>query len=172
MKRFAILTAVLVAAASFAQTYEGSGDSYPTRSTLVVKHIGVTESLTLPANSVSNAALQTVSVAKGGTGATTLTGVVKGNGTSAMTAGSVALTSEVTGTLPVANGGTGAATLTGLVKGNGTSAMTAAAAGTDYLSPSTGATVTNNVYVIVDRDSKTNTITVLGGKLTGWVVTE
>lgn len=133
MKRFAILTAVLVAAASFAQTYEGSGDSYPTRSTLVVKHIGVTESLTLPANSVSNAALQTVSVAKGGTGATTLTG---------------------------------------LVKGNGTSAMTAAAAGTDYLSPSTGATVTNNVYVIVDRDSKTNTITVLGGKLTGWVVTE
>jgi hypothetical protein len=48
-----------------------------------------------------------VTVAQGGTGATTLTGVVKGNGTSAFTAGTVALGSEVSGTLPVANGGTG-----------------------------------------------------------------
>jgi hypothetical protein len=48
-----------------------------------------------------------ISVANGGTGATTLTGVVKGNGTSAFTAGNVSLTTEVTGTLPVANGGTG-----------------------------------------------------------------
>lgn len=54
-----------------------------------------------------------VSVANGGTGATTLTGVVKGNGTSAFTAGTVSLTSEVTGTLPIANGGTGATTLAG-----------------------------------------------------------
>jgi hypothetical protein len=46
-------------------------------------------------------------VANGGTGATTLTGVVKGNGTSAFTASNVNLASEVTGTLPVANGGTG-----------------------------------------------------------------
>ncbi len=43
----------------------------------------------------------------GGTGATTLTGVLKGNGTSAFTASNVNLASEVTGTLPVANGGTG-----------------------------------------------------------------
>lgn len=54
--------------------------------------------------------LNTVPVSKGGTGATTLTGVVKGNGTSAFTAGSVNLASEVTGTLPVANGGTGQTT--------------------------------------------------------------
>lgn len=49
----------------------------------------------------------TLPVTKGGTGATSLTGVVKGNGTSAFTAGTVNLASEVTGTLPVANGGTG-----------------------------------------------------------------
>lgn len=48
-----------------------------------------------------------ISVANGGTGAATLTGVVKGNGTTAFTAGNVNLASEVTGTLPVANGGTG-----------------------------------------------------------------
>jgi hypothetical protein len=64
-------------------------------------------------------------VASGGSGATTLTGVLKGNGTSAFTAGDVNLTSEVTGTLPVANGGSGATTLTGVLKGNGTSAFTA-----------------------------------------------
>jgi hypothetical protein len=67
----------------------------------------------------------TLPVTKGGTGATTLTGVVKGTGTSALTAGTVSLTTEVTGTLPVANGGTGATTLTGVLKGNGTSAVTA-----------------------------------------------
>ena len=57
----------------------------------------------------------TLAVANGGTGATTLTGVVKGNGTSAFTAGTVSLTSEVSGTLPVANGGTGVTTSTGTV---------------------------------------------------------
>lgn len=49
----------------------------------------------------------TLAVANGGTGATALTGVVKGNGTSALTTGNVDLTTEVTGTLPAANGGTG-----------------------------------------------------------------
>lgn len=51
----------------------------------------------------------TVPVARGGTGATTLTGVLKGNGTSPFTASNVSLSSEVTGTLPAANGGTGVA---------------------------------------------------------------
>ena len=46
-------------------------------------------------------------VPNGGTGAATLTGVLKGNGTSPVTASDVDLASEVTGTLPVANGGTG-----------------------------------------------------------------
>lgn len=67
----------------------------------------------------------TLAVANGGTGATTLTGVIKGNGTSAFTAGNVSLTSEVTGTLPVANGGTGGTSFTAnnVLLGNGASAF-------------------------------------------------
>jgi hypothetical protein len=68
----------------------------------------------------------TLAVNRGGTGATSLTGFVKGNGTNAFTASSaVDLSSETTGTLPVSRGGTGATTLTGVVKGSGTSALTA-----------------------------------------------
>lgn len=81
-------------------------------------------------------------VSKGGTGATTLTGVVKGNGTNAFTTSNVSLSSEVTGTLPVANGGSGATTLTGVLKGNGTSAFSAATAGTDFVAPGTATTFT------------------------------
>jgi len=69
----------------------------------------------------------TLSVGSGGTGTTTLTGYVKGNGTSAMTASATVPVGDLSGTLPVASGGTGATTLTGYVKGNGTSAMTASA---------------------------------------------
>ena len=71
----------------------------------------------------------TLPVANGGTGAATLTGVLKGNGTSAFTASNVNLASEVTGTLPVANGGTGATTFSSgqFLKGAGTSAVTTAA---------------------------------------------
>jgi hypothetical protein len=83
-----------------------------------------------------------LAVVNGGTGAATLTGVLKGNGTSAVTASNVNLTSEVTGTLPVANGGSGAATLTGVLKGNGTSAFSAATAGTDFVAPGTATTFT------------------------------
>lgn len=72
---------------------------------------------TFPASSLSgtiNLATQvsgTLPVANGGSGATTLTGLLRGNGTSAITGSStVSLTSEVTGTLPIANGGTGQTT--------------------------------------------------------------
>lgn len=73
-----------------------------------------------------------VPVNQGGTGAATLTGVVKGNGTSSFTASNVVLTSEVTGTLPVANGGTGATSLTAnnVLLGNGTSTLQVVAPGT------------------------------------------
>lgn len=73
----------------------------------------------------------TIAVSNGGTGATSLTGVVKGTGASALTAGTVSLTTEVSGTLPVANGGTGATTLTAnnVLLGNGTSALQAVAPG-------------------------------------------
>jgi hypothetical protein len=72
----------------------------------------------LPAASITG----TLPVANGGTGATALTGYVKGNGTSAFTAaaaiptsdlsGTISLTSQVTGILPTANGGTGIAFFT------------------------------------------------------------
>lgn len=93
----------------------------------------------------------TITVPYGGTGATTLTGYVKGNGTSAMTASATIPNTDITGlgtmstqnassvtitggtitglssAIPVASGGSGATTLTGYVIGNGTSAMTASA---------------------------------------------
>lgn len=93
----------------------------------------------------------TITVPYGGTGAVTLTGYVKGNGTSAMTASATIPNTDITGLgtmstqnsgavtitggtisglgtpLPVASGGSGAATLTGYLTGNGTSAYTASA---------------------------------------------
>lgn len=65
-----------------------------------------------------------LAVTSGGTGATTLTGYVKGNGTSAFTAQAVPI--------PVSDGGTGATTLTSnnVVLGNGTSAPNFVAPGT------------------------------------------
>lgn len=66
----------------------------------------------------------TLTVANGGTGAATLTGVLVGNGTSAVTASAQ---------LAVASGGTGAATLTnhGVLIGAGTSAVSGLTVGGD-----------------------------------------
>jgi hypothetical protein len=49
----------------------------------------------------------TLPVTSGGTGQTTLTGYVKGTGTTAMTAAATVPVADISGTLPVANGGTG-----------------------------------------------------------------
>ena len=54
----------------------------------------------------------TLAVANGGTGATTLTGYVKGSGTSALTASATIPTSDLSGAIAVANGGTGLTTFT------------------------------------------------------------
>lgn len=69
-----------------------------------------------------------LSVAKGGTGAATLTGILKGAGTSAITAAAL---------LAVADGGTGVGSLSGIISGNGTSAFTASntLAGTTLTTP-------------------------------------
>ena len=99
--------------------------STPLAGTELLEIVQSSFSRKVAASDIAAAATNVRTVATGGTGASTLTGVVKGNGTSAFTAGTVSLTTEVSGTLPVANGGTGAATLTGYVKGNGTSAFTA-----------------------------------------------
>jgi hypothetical protein len=68
-----------------------------------------------------------ISPAGGGTGVSTITGYIKGNGTSPFTASVTIPTSDLSGTISVSNGGTGAATLTGYVKGTGTAALTASA---------------------------------------------
>ena len=96
----------------------------------------------------------TVAVANGGTGATTLTGYVKGTGTTAMTASATIPAADisgnitgnaanVTGTVAVANGGTG--TTNGSI--TGTTALTFAAGGTNQnvnITPSgTGYTLLN-----------------------------
>ena len=93
---------------------------------------GGTDELSLDASQVTSG---TLPVARGGTGATTLTGFVQGTGTSALTAAALTASdipnlsaSKITsGTLPVGRGGTGATTLTGIVRGTGTSALTARA---------------------------------------------
>lgn len=74
--------------------------------------------------------LGVMSVTKGGTGATALTGYVKGNGTSAFTASSTIPGSDVsgnisgssanvTGVVAIANGGTGETSLTGIASSLG-----------------------------------------------------
>lgn len=100
----------------------------------------------------SNIASGTLPVARGGTGATTLTGVLKGNGTSAVTASNVNLASEVTGTLPTANGGTNLTTYTSAnnaIYSTSASALTAgtlpvAAGGTGRTTLATGGLVLGN----------------------------
>jgi hypothetical protein len=111
----------------------------------------------------------TLPVGNGGTGATTLTGYVYGNGTSAMTASTTIPTSALSGnfvstfsagttgltpssatagaitlagTLNVANGGTGVGTLTGVAYGNGTSAFTTATG--SQIATAIGSTVITN----------------------------
>ena len=81
-----------------------------------------------------------VTVAQGGTGATTLTGYVKGAGTSALTASASIPVDDISGTLPVSKGGTGATTLTAnnVLLGNGTSALQSIAPST------TGNVLTSN----------------------------
>lgn len=100
-----------------------------TAGTGVVEELSVGTGLSLSAGSL---AVGTVPVANGGTGANTLTGYVKGSGTSAFTASATVPTSDLTGTLGVANGGTGLATLTlnNVLLGNGTSAVQRIAPGT------------------------------------------
>jgi hypothetical protein len=121
----------------------------------------------------------TLSVPRGGTGATTLTGVVKGNGTSAFTAGTVALGSEVSGTLPVANGGTGQTSYTDgqLLIGNSTGNTLAKAT----LTAGTGISITNGPGSVtiastgggggsvtsVDVSGGTTGLTTSGGPITG-----
>jgi len=143
-------------------TYPSSRALYldGTSAAINVSQAAFTTNGALYATSTTAVTSGTLPVGSGGSGATTLTGILKGNGTSAFSAATAGtdylapngvlgtptsgtltnvsglpLTSGVTGTLPIANGGTGTtAQISGLVKG-GASAFTAATAGTDYLAP-------------------------------------
>lgn len=93
------------------------------------EEIGVGTALSVSGGTL---AVTNVPVANGGTGASTLTGYVKGNGTSPFTDSATVPVGDLSGTLPVANGGTGATTLTAnnVLLGNGTSAVQTVAPGT------------------------------------------
>ena len=94
-------------------TAAGSGVTVPAGKIMQVWSNGTNFYKALTAVSLTADVTGTLPVGNGGTGATTLTGVVKGNGASAFTASNVNLASEVTGTLPLVNGGTGATTDSG-----------------------------------------------------------
>jgi hypothetical protein len=72
--------------------------------------VGASDAVSISATQVTAG---TLAVARGGTGAATLTGYVKGTGTTAMTANSTVPVGDISGTLPVASGGTGVTSSTG-----------------------------------------------------------
>lgn len=79
-----------------------------TSGTLNVARVPNLDTSKITSGTLSTDRLPTVPVDKGGTGATTLTGYVKGSGTSAMTASASIPGSDISGTVAIANGGTGA----------------------------------------------------------------
>ena len=122
-------------------TGAASGDlagSFPAPS--VAKVNGITAPVVAPtagqalfAASATALSYGSLPVAGGGTGAATLTGLLRGAGAAPIGgAAVVSLISEVSGTLPVANGGTGAVALplNSLVVGAGTAAVASIAPGT------------------------------------------
>jgi Chaperone of endosialidase len=121
----------------------------------------------------------TMAVANGGTGATTLTGYVKGTGTTAMTASATIPAADisgnitgnatnVSGTVAVSNGGTGtttAPTQYGLIYASTTSAYASTAAGTSgYLLQSNGTSAPSWLSTVPVANGGTGTTT---GSITG-----
>lgn len=103
----------------------------------------------------------TVEVTYGGTGATSLTGYISGNGTSAFTASSTIPVGDLSGTLAVTQGGTGATTAAGARSNLG--ATTKYAASNAEITPSSGTatwTVSHNLstadVVVSVRDLSDN----------------
>jgi hypothetical protein len=118
------------------------------RDNLQLGTMSVQNSNTVAITGGNIAGITDLAVSDGGTGASTLTGYIKGNGTLAFTASGTIPNTDITGLgsmstqnantvaitggnitgitdLLVADGGTGASTLTGYVKGSGTAALTA-----------------------------------------------
>lgn len=112
----------------------------------------------------------TLAVGNGGSGATTLTGYLKGNGTSPFTAVATVPAADISGTLAVGNGGTGATTLTGYVIGNGTAAFTASSTIPNTAITGLGTMATENIGVSGSFTAQSGeTITVTNGIITSIV---
>jgi hypothetical protein len=92
----------------------------------------------------------TLPVANGGTGATTLTGVLKGNGTSAFTAATAG-----TDYLAPPSG-------TAILKANSGGALANATAGTDYVSPTGSETLTNKTLTNPTVNNYTEGVVAIG----------
>ena len=103
------------------KTAAGTGVTVPAGKTMWVVSDGI--NVVDVVTHLSGLTLSTaLSVSSGGTGATTLTGYVKGNGTSALTASATIPTSDLSGSINVSNGGTGQTSYTDgqLLIGNST----------------------------------------------------
>lgn len=119
-----------------------------------------------------------VTVARGGTGAITLTGILRGNGVGAITGGAVVdLTADVTGVLPMANGGTGAnalaagvvvsggaflTTVSPLLVTNGGTAATSFGTGPCYIKGDVATPLVGQDIPIPVTDGGTGAITLTG----------
>jgi hypothetical protein len=116
-------------------------------------------------------------VANGGTGASTLTGYVKGSGTSAFTASSTIPVADLNGTLPVTSGGTGQTTYTNgqILIGNASNGLTKATitAGSNISITNGDGTITiaatgisSGTVTSVDVSGGTTGLTTSGGPVT------
>ncbi len=131
----ALITPVTTANGGTGLTTVGTGFLKGNGSTLSYVTLSSGDIPDLSATYVTLAGSQTISGTKTFSSSpifSTLTGYVKANGASALTASSTVPAGDISGTLGVSNGGTGATTLTsnGVLLGNGTSAIQATSAGT------------------------------------------
>ena len=118
-----------------AYTVSGTNITFTTAPTAGHSFFGIVLGNVLDVGIVSDATItnaklgETITVAKGGTGAVTLTGIVKGNGTSAFTT----VTANVDYLTPPSG--------TSLLKANSGGALANATANTDYLTPPSGSAI-------------------------------